>query len=245
MGNICCDGNEQSKKASFVALAREDVMKPYSSNSLRSSIESAVGDGNGKTQDGEITSLKLQQAQTAAENERKRREEQTRLDHIVSTTGRDMVSLYGRRGASGGSTSFRTKSQGPIAGGASIAYYDSTYASVAARDIYSNDALSRILHSLYDDDDDKTESGQSLDVVRRKKIMDILRGKIPTIIDSDENSVIESSSKRIDWKELIRNVLPVSLEKTSSGLDSMFLNENGIESDVLFQGLEPLIENLP
>ena len=245
MGNICCDADERSKSSAFfpfkdrgsgVSGAKEDV-KPFSSTNLRSSTES--GGAQDPNINGETTSLNLQQAQAAAEAERKRREEQIRLDHIVSTTGRDMVTLYGREGGSG-STSFRTKSQGPMGTG-NVAYYDPTYASAAARDMFRNDTLYRTLYSLFDE----SESGQHLDE-RRKKIMDILRGKSQPTLPTEEGVITEPSSKRIDWKELIIDLLPNNAACATSGMDSsLFLDENGIETEVLFQGLEPLIENLP
>ena len=240
MGNICCDSaDERSKSSAFspykirgsaVTGVKEDT-KPYSSATLRSSGES--GGIPDHSTNGATSSSKLQQDQVAAEVERKRREEQIRLDRIVSSTGRDMVALYGR---DGGSTGFRSKSQGQMWPGGSVAYYDSAYAVATARDMIRSEGLSRDLHSLYDE----TESGEHLDE-RRKKLLDILRGRPPTSLPPDEVETVESSTKRIDWRELLRDLIPNNFMKSTSRMD-MFLDD---ETQVLFQGLEPLVENLP
>lgn len=137
MGNVCCgEKDEKSKKSAFVSGESEhdDVL---SSSHARSASDypdasiSASGVGGPAGEESE-EALREKREFLAAEAERQRalREEQARLELIVSTAGRDMIPVGRRDG-------------GPMSG-ASGGYYDPAYAAAAAQEIHSSGALGAV-----------------------------------------------------------------------------------------------------
>lgn len=137
MGNVCCgEKDEKSKKSAFVAgdSEHEDVLTSPLARSASehpdASISPAGASGPAGEESEEAQREKREYLAAEAERQRALREEQARLELIVSTAGRDMIPVGRRDG-------------GPMSGAAG-GYYDPAYAAAAAQEIHSSGALSAV-----------------------------------------------------------------------------------------------------
>mmetsp|Transcript_50737 Transcript_50737/g.152808 ORF Transcript_50737/g.152808 Transcript_50737/m.152808 type:complete len:229 (-) Transcript_50737:354-1040(-) len=136
MGNVCCgEKDEKSKKPAFVSgeSEHEDGLASSHARSASDHPDASISpSGAGPAGEDTEEALREKREYLAAEAERQRalREEQARLELIVSTAGRDMVPVGRRDG-------------GPMSGAAG-GYYDPAYAAAAAQEIHSSGALGTV-----------------------------------------------------------------------------------------------------
>lgn len=223
-----------------------------------------------------------------AERQRLLREEQARLKLIVSTAGRDMVSIHPNKSLSIGNTvgGMNNHSQGiGISGGRQVGYYDPAYAAAEAQDLLQSGGGGGGLHALFlememkessllQGEDEAKRRGEIVPSDKRSMIS-MVAGRVPPTSLVDAPSVIEALSKKHVWtkasshhhemeaSEMIKSLgnLRKELqldgtkpaESTVGGNLDFFLDDCAEKclgsilpnKESLFQGLGPIVENLP
>mmetsp|Transcript_1803 Transcript_1803/g.2596 ORF Transcript_1803/g.2596 Transcript_1803/m.2596 type:complete len:298 (+) Transcript_1803:32-925(+) len=216
---------------------------------------------------------RLLQKNAAEEEERRRamREEQARLERIVGAAGRDMVSLHGRGGGNGSNVGGMGVSPIGSHGGINyMAYYDAGYAAALAQELLQSGGGGGGLHALFmkmETEAQKSEEGNPT-----KALLRSVGGKLPNTCVGDGLEALQVLSQRIDLAALemkqgtTRGTAAVvggtasSGNVVGSGVDGIggclmdpFLEEitesylSGVlnTKERLFQGVEPIVENLP
>jgi len=186
------------------------------------------------------------------------REEQARLEQIIGAAERDMININGR-GYGGGillgclgrifSTSIDRN------GGDVMAYYDAEYAVSVEQDLLRSAEEDGALYKLFDD----IEKHVSDISKHGMKILFLnIKGRVPRSCVDDGCGALELLSQTIELieemiffgsqvgagKSIVRGsdvIMDVYLEDISEGYLVSVINTK----DRLFQGLEPIVENLP
>lgn len=282
MGNVCCGTNENSKPDAFESNNDDDYLyrtdqqlrndaptSPLDPSEAKDDTE-AIHSAGGAT--GDIASGSLydaNQAHAEAERQRDLQEEQARLALIVSTAGRDMISLSSRSGGLGNSGSNLVGSMGGNVGGSSGGfYYDPAYAATVAQDL---------LHGVSHAPEGKGLLSLARDIESNNQMRDamssIVDGGVPTSQTCIEDGMgaVEVLSLKIDYSEDLKatsmsqqgtsgpshalGARPIiaggsggSLEEMDFFLESVaekFLSSASFTKERLFQGIGPIVENLP
>ena len=241
LSNCCTDSRGDKNKAGafeptespddgrpeyYPTVGRHDSSKPSEGGVVGSSGEGGEGGAGGGSEDRLRESL-------AAEAERQRalREEQARLELIVSTAGRDMVPVGRTRDAPG-------HHGAGAGGGGGGGYYDPAYAAAAAQEIHSGGTLG---------------SGHLQSEVRSVVLKCLVDGRIPrTVLPANDPGAILDTLGRGRWDgvELGRRGGPGGCggedpEIFFDDLAEGYLNRMVPTKEALFRGVGQIVENLP
>lgn len=274
MGNICCT-DEKSKPNIFsdnedTFLYGSDQIDDNANSPLdntpESNREEAVGNtqpaGNINILDGNDTT-NTAYAQAEAERQRALQEEQARLALIVSTAGRDMISLSSRSGGLVGSGCNLVASMN-VGGSNGGIYYDPAYAATVAQELIHGHEGKGLLALSKD-----IESNEDL----KKEMSSLVVGTVPvdkTCVE-DGMGAVQVLSSRINYSEDLKAtfISQQSRDGVSNGSGSgtiitggtggnfedmdlyfediaeRFLSSALCTKERLFQGVGPIVENLP
>ena len=256
MGNLlqsCTDPKgERSKSSAFDSTddrtgastpGVSDDIHPSQKSSPQTPGSKAIGAPNGNSDAN--TFIEKQNAQAEAERQRALREEQARLELIVSTAGRDMVALHGRGG--GGSANSLSALGSHGGGGSGMAYYDAGYAASVAQELLQSGGGGGGLHALFMEME--LDAASDEEKSSTKTLLRMVQGRIPNSCVADGMNAVEVLSQRIDLREALAgsgnsgvgNDIDFFLEDVAESFLASVLSTKGR----LFQGLAPIVENLP
>lgn len=252
-GNCCKDANEETKEPIFLPGDDHDGNSVPDPNPLPP--KNKPGDplnpprypndptnGGNNSEQSETKRIQQQLRETAeAERQRILREEQMRLDSIISDAARDMVPLGGGANMGGGGG----YADGHGLGGGIVGHsvggvgtcYDPGHAASIKQDLLTQgqgmgNSFVLDLHAAYTDMDDTDNAS----VDGRLAILVSGRNQIPPTTIEDGIAAVEVLTRRIDFTDGME-FLEDAAERF---LASVICSKEG-----LFQDVGPIVENLP